>query len=420
MNSQTIDINFIEKSIVNLGIVNDENENFTNYSGLDSILKNVEIVMLGEQSHGEATTYDTKIKLIKYLHQNLGFDLLAFESGLYDCNKAWQMIKEGENTRIAMGKSIFGLWSTTIDLKPLASYLENSRESENPLELCGFDNQLTGKYAKEYFLEDLTFYLKTVKPSIPETKEWEHFKKNIALLTTHEFKELKKNEPDIDLTFIQNLIQELSELEVNSETQFWIQTLKSTYSFLSDVVRKTDFRDKQMAENLIWIKEKYPNRKIICWGATSHFLYNSELVRMKSPFIQILGGNYYKKQQMMGGYIKNKYNEKVFTIGFTAYQGEYGLFKKGKLKVPKEGRLEFLLGQSQCDNFLLPLKDLNLEAYYSRPIGNFYMKNDINRVMDALVFNREMRRPRLDRNFFLKIYPENKYIKPETEENKSK
>ena len=414
--SQTIDYKLIDSSVLNLGKVHEANENFSNYSELDFILKDVEIVLLGEQSHGDATTYDTKIKIIKYLHQKLGFDLLAFESGFYDCDKAWQMIEEGEKVRDAMGKSIFHLWSTTKELKPLANYLEKTKESENPLKLCGFDNQLTGKYSTGYFIDDFSKYIKEINPSILETKKWEHFSKSIDLLTTYDFKKLKKNQPEQDLAFILNLITEVSNTESNPKSEFWIQTLKSTHAYLSDMSMKTDFRDKQMAENLIWIKEKYPNKKIICWGATSHFLYNSELVRMKSPFVKISGGNYYKKQSMMGGYIKDKFQEKVYTIGFVAYQGEYGLFRRGKIKIPKNGTLEFLLGQSKYDNFLLPLNNLNLDGYQSRPLGNLYMKNNITEVMDAVIFNRHMKRPRLDRNFFLKIYPENKYIKPETEE----
>ena len=414
--SQILDYNSIENAIINLGEVENENDDFNNFPNLDSILKGVEIVMLGEQSHGEATVYDTKIKLIKYLHQELGFDLLIFESGFYDCNKAWQQIEEGENVRDAMGKSIFSLWSTTKDLKPLADYLEVTKNSDKPLQLYGFDNQLTGKYSAKYFLNDLSEYFNKNNSSILETDEWRHFSENITLLTNYKTKELKKNEPTKDLTFIQNLINEIAELESSNESQFWIQTLKSTYTYLSDVSLKTDLRDKQMAENLIWIKEKYPNSKIICWGATSHFLYNSEIVRMKSPFIQLLGGNYYKKQPMMGEFIKNKYKEKVYVIGFTAYQGEYGLFRKGKIKIPKEGTLEFLLGQSEHDNFLVPLNNLNLVGYKSRNLGNFYMENDIDDVMDAVIFNRYMKRPRLDRNIFLKIHPENKYVKPEKEE----
>lgn len=91
------------------------------------------------------------------------------------------------------------------------------------------------------------------------------------------------------------------------------------------------------------------------------------------------------------------------------------MFRRGKIKPAKKGTLGFLLSQSQYDNFLLPLKDLNLDGYLSRPLGNSYMKNAINEVMDAVIFNRNMKRPSLDRIFFLKIHPENKYIKPEIE-----
>lgn len=92
------------------------------------------------------------------------------------------------------------------------------------------------------------------------------------------------------------------------------------------------------------------------------------------------------------------------------------MFRKGKIKIPKERTLEFLLGQSEHDNFLVPLNNLNLVGYKSRNLGNFYMENDIDDVMDAVIFNRYMKRPRLDRNIFLKIHPENKYVKPEKEE----
>lgn len=200
--SQILDYNSIENAIINLGEVENENDDFNNFPNLDSILKGVEIVMLGEQSHGEATVYDTKIKLIKYLHQELGFDLLIFESGFYDCNKAWQQIEEGENVRDAMGKSIFSLWSTTKDLKPLADYLEVTKNSDKPLQLYGFDNQLTGKYSAKYFLNDLSEYFNKNNSSILETDEWRHFSENITLLTNYKTKELKKNEPTKDLTFI--------------------------------------------------------------------------------------------------------------------------------------------------------------------------------------------------------------------------
>ena len=133
--------------------------------------------------------------------------------------------------------------------------------------------------------------------------------------------------------------------------------------------------------------------------------------------VKLLVGNYYKNHLMMGDYLKTKYKTKLVTIGFTAFQGEYGFIGiNKKLKIAKPNTLEFLFSGSKYDNFLLPLNDLNFENYHSRPLGNFYMTNNISEVMDAVVFNRNMKRPKLDTKLFLKIFPENKNIKPETDQ----
>lgn len=412
--SQSLE-NLIKKAEINLGEVAFGDEDFTGFSEMKEILEGVEIVMLGEQSHGEATAYETKIKLIKYLHQELGFDLLVFESGIYDCDKAWQLIEKGEDVRTAMGKSVFSLWSTLKDIIPLVGYIDKHKKSSTPLKVLGFDSQFSGKLSSESFLHDLSEFLLAANPEILKSNEWQHLETNFNFLTKFHFKQLKKNNPDQDLRFVDSLILETGKLDHRLRADYWRQMLKSAKVFLSDIALKTDHRDEQMAENLIWIKERNPNSKIICWGATSHFLYNSTEVRMKSPIVQLLAGNYYKKHRMMGDYVKEKYGNKVYTIGFTAYEGEYGLWRKKKLKKAKEKTLEHLLAQSKFDNYLLPFKGLNLDGYKSRPLGNFYMKNPIDEMMDAVIFNRHMKAPKLDRNFFLKIYPENKYIKPEPE-----
>ena len=95
--------------------------------------------------------YETKIKLIKYLHQEMDFDILAFESGFYETHVAWEKIKQGEDTRTAMGKGLFSVWGTIKDLIPLVNYIETQSKTNDPLILTGFDSQLSGKWSKENF-----------------------------------------------------------------------------------------------------------------------------------------------------------------------------------------------------------------------------------------------------------------------------
>lgn len=416
--AQTTELSTITHKLIDLNEVTDSNEDFSGYEDLKELLEGVEIVMLGEQSHGEGTTFDTKIKLVKYLHEEMGFEILAFESGLYECQKAWSLINEGEDIRLTMGKSIFGVWSTIKEIIPLTNYIEKKLATDRPLILAGFDHQII-KLGAEHLVKDLENYLNEIGFQLQDKSGLNHLQNTLELLTKAKFKDYKKNAALKDIAFIDELIVGINSLEQDSMAAFWIQVLKSTKYYFSDIKLKTDYRDQQMAENLIWLKEQNPGKKIICWGATSHFLYNSSAIQMDKMLIQLVGGNYYKKQPMMGEYIKQKYKSKVYTIGFTAYEGHYGINRRKKLKTPLKNSLEHLLGESKYDNCLLPLKDLTIAPYLSRPLGNFYMKTDIAEVMDAVIFNRQMRMPKQDWLLFSKVYPENKYIAKFLEKNES-
>ena len=61
---------------------------------LKEVLKDKRIVLLGEQSHGDGATFEAKVRLIKFLHQELGFTILSFESGLYDNFKAFDRVRD--------------------------------------------------------------------------------------------------------------------------------------------------------------------------------------------------------------------------------------------------------------------------------------------------------------------------------------
>lgn len=399
----------IEPDLINLGVVDEEHTAYDEeFSQLDSLFKGVDIVFLGEQSHGEATTYLTKIKLIKYLHQKLGFDLLLFESGFFDCHKANELIREGKDVRKTLAKSVFSIWSLVKEFKPLTDYIEQSNTTDNKLEILGFDNQFSGSLSQQYFIKDLTEYLKKVDSNLIHTKEWQHFVVNIEYVHQYNVKELKKNQPGLDTTYINALTRKIEEQSSTQVDEFWIYALKNAKYHLCDLAFRTYYRDWQMADNFAWIKNKYPNRKIICWGATSHFLYNAKEVRMRNIFIQMFAASFYQKHPTMGTYLQDKYGSSLLNIGFTAYEGVYGLGKPSTIKPPKKGTIEWLIGQSEHDNLLLPLKNLETKKYICRALGNYYMVNDFGRVMDAIIFNRKMEQPHFDRAFIKELYPKEK------------
>ena len=92
---------------------------------LKETLAHARIVLLGEQSHGGGTTYEAKVRLIKFLHQEMGFEVMAFESGLYDCAKIKQQIDAGKPMGQAVLNSMFYMYATSNEVQPLFHYMDS-------------------------------------------------------------------------------------------------------------------------------------------------------------------------------------------------------------------------------------------------------------------------------------------------------
>jgi erythromycin esterase len=394
-----------EDQIIDLGSVEANDENFQGFDQLKVLLDGVEIVMLGEQSHGEGTAYLTKTKLIKYLHREMGFDILAFESGIYDCRKAWEAIENGMDAQEAMAKSIVYLWSLTEEFAPLADYIEEQVGTTRELRIEGFDGRFMDSFTKEGLIADLEQFVASMDSALVASAEWKHLVEAIELYIPYDRKALKKRATEQDTLCLDRLISRLDSTIKTEEAEFWNQVMRNLKSALISAAFDRDLRDAQMAENLLWLKAQNPDSKIICWGATSHFLYRSEEVHMRGLIVRMLGGNYYKDQRMMGDYVKAHFGEKLYTIGFTAYEGQYGLNREAKIKPAKEGTFEYELAKLKADNFLLPFTAIDTIPLPSRPLGNYYMTNDISRVMDAVIFNRTMSRPAFNKDLIDQLYP---------------
>ena len=408
---QTITYSTIKDQLIDLHDVANGNEDFTGYEPIKELLADAQIVLLGEQSHGDGTTYDTKVKLIKYLHQELDFDIIAFESSFYECQKAWQWIQEGVRADSVLGKSVFSLWSTTDEFKPLVQYIESQVNTDHPLIVAGFDNQFTGNIARVHYVDDLKKVFEQTTSIEPWEEAFQTLYYSIDMIGGMYSNKYKKKDAQRDLPILEAILTQL-ETTTTDEIIWHRQYLKNVISLIKDWTGKEYKRDDHMANNLIWLKNQYPNKKIIGWGATSHFIHHSSEVKVaKNLLYKTLIGKYYQKNDMMGDHLKEKYGDQLATIGFIAYEGEHSLFRKRTLDAPKPNTVEALIAQSPYENCLLPLHNKSTAPLLSRPLGYVYIDADLSKIMDMVIFNRQMRRPKFDREFFKQMYPENKWIK---------
>src|SRR5437763_1634166 len=57
--------------------------------------------------------------------------------------------------RQAARLGMFGIWSESEQVQPLFAYLAQRAKTDRPLELAGFDNQMTGLASQHYLLRDV-------------------------------------------------------------------------------------------------------------------------------------------------------------------------------------------------------------------------------------------------------------------------
>src|SRR5688572_6314610 len=129
---------------------------------LKSVIGSRRLVQLGESGHGVREFNLAKVRLIRFLHEEMGFDVIAFESGLFDCWKANELAADPPAT--TMGRCIFGVWSTD-EVIQLFEYLRETRSTSRPLILAGVDIQLTGGTSRRYAADFLAEVIGRVDPA---------------------------------------------------------------------------------------------------------------------------------------------------------------------------------------------------------------------------------------------------------------
>jgi erythromycin esterase len=116
-----------------------DSEDFSDLQPLADAVGTARIVQLGESSHGSGTMSLLKTRLIRFLHEQRGFNVIAFESSLFACSRGLE--REAAIDAQALMRSCVSDGSYTAEMLPLFEYIKSTQHSTNPLRLAGIDVQ---------------------------------------------------------------------------------------------------------------------------------------------------------------------------------------------------------------------------------------------------------------------------------------
>ena len=339
-------LQWIKDNAVVVRSVEPDDANFADLMPLADSIGAARIVQLGEASHSAGTDFKTKVRLIKFLHEKMGFDVLVWESGMFDCREMDTALRSDLPLVDAARKGVFGIWVTEETL-PLFEYVRATWKTDRPLRMAGFDEQFSSRNAPTRFLEDLNAFFEAVGPGFPGQGIRESLGELAALMENRTLNpdSYQKVSPAIaraietidgskpliervwdslEIAFYRRALRNLQVFSASSAAR---NTPESSKRMEDPVVMEKmnalwNARDAQNAENMLWLLNEYfRGKKLITWAHNGHVMscyYNKDWrsLTLRKPEGAIVP---------MGIFLKEALGKDVYTIGLTGYDVKGGL-----------------------------------------------------------------------------------------------
>jgi erythromycin esterase len=382
-------------------------DDFADLRPLMTAIGDSRIVVLGEQSHGDGATFLAKARLIKFLHQRMGFDVLAWESGLFDCYDMDSGVRDpAVPIEDAIRRGVYPIWGKSAQVRPVFEYARSVAGTRRPLEMIGFDPQFSGMNGSGTRWRDaMISFIDKADPSILPAP--------LRSSLLNDLPSVLSKQP-ADIRFVAEKWRALPGVLDAARTR-----LESTHGVRDfALMRRTadeevfaleglarfreaagqfnvannNWRDQRMAETLVWLaNEQYKGRRMIVWAAIFHSLHEPSAIKLPP------GGFSYESVLTMGQVARNSLDDAIYTVAFTAAEGKAGNVGSPTLDLepPDDGSFEDLclaLGH----RFLFVNLRIAPKVHWLRrpikasPLSYSAIETDWTRQVDAFVFTRTM------------------------------
>lgn len=307
---------------------------------LDRLIGSSKVVALGEVSHGSSEIFKMKNRIIQYLAANKGFDVFSIEANMPESYKVndYSVRGEGDPHKLIAGM-YFWTWRTE-EVLDMVKWMRKFNQPQKSIEFTGFDMQFYEGAVDELIdafkgNAEAQDKISALNEMLGKIRASSRNNRGLIAVGKEEMEEVKSL-----LSFLKSSV----ETSFQTQDKEW---LLQNITIIEQYLGKNSFlwRDKCMADNLLWIKNNNPESKFIIWAHNAH--------------IQ-------KTNEMMGDHLSQKLGDDYKTFGFAFFNGSYtaagnkGLTAYNAIQA-YPGTLEYLLEQLNEPIFILDLKKIKTD-----------------------------------------------------------
>lgn len=315
----------IVKNVSNELVVLNSIDSTNSFNFLTAVLKDKEIFILGEVSHGDGRSFEIKSNIVKHLAESNTFNTFAFEARdffeIEFINGRKALIGVLDESLRENWVRRWNPWGPAKQIQTLVELLSNKS-----LNYIGLEPFTLNSYSSDQAFSFLLSNLENLDLPVSISNEIE----SIVVIRDNIISS-KNNVPQEQFDFyiktLENLQRELYATK-NSEILFLAQIVQNTIASSKiamltspnmtefELNKTIDIRDEQMAKNLIWFKERNPQSKIIVWMANFHGAKKIRDVDFANGDVQR-----YSKFTVFAEHIVNYYGDNVYSLALTSSRG---------------------------------------------------------------------------------------------------
>jgi erythromycin esterase len=258
------------------------NDDFADLASFGTAVGTARIVALDEQTHGGHEEFVLKTRLLRYLHERLGFDVLVLESGFFDVGQLQQAAQAGARIADQAPGNIFFMYSKSAEGREMLRYVDATRATAHPLTLVGMDSQHSGALSQKDLARKLAAFLSAHGSALPASRDWAGFAATVAAMTA-----MGRDAPPaaqraaFDAAGAQ-AVRELAAIDdphpAVETAGWWTRVVVDLQAQARQawVAPRGNARDQAMGDNVVWIAEHLaPGGRLVVWGHAIHLMHDA-------------------------------------------------------------------------------------------------------------------------------------------------